>query len=393
MGIGITRRRISVMLVVVALVAGLAGTVALRASKRAAAQGLAKGAAPVALEFVAADLAYVESTPLARWLPVSGTLEPVHQAVVKAKVAGDIVGLTVREGEPVRAGQKIAHIESPDLESRFVDRVGAVESARAQLALAEKTRVMNVRLRDDKFISQSAFDSTESTYSVARGNLKSAEAQVQLARNALHDADVVAPLRGVVARRHVQTGEEVAIEAPIITIVDLGDLEVQAMVPALDVPALAIGMPVELAVDGFGERHFRGRVDRINPSTEPGTRAIIVYVSLPNPDAALRGGMFATGRIALAQSAPALTLPVAAVRSEAGQSYVWTIDNGKLARRIVITGRRDETNGRVEIKTTLARETPVLAARFDNLKDGAPALVKASTSSQNATREKAGGAG
>ena len=67
--------------------------------------------------------------------------------------------------------------------------------------------------------------------------------------------------------------------------------------------------------------------------------------------------MFATGRIALAASAPAPTLPLAAVRSEAGQSYVWTIDGGKLARRIVITGRRDETNGRVEIKTALPRET------------------------------------
>jgi multidrug efflux pump subunit AcrA (membrane-fusion protein) len=117
MGIGIARRRITVTLVVVALVGGLAGTVALRVSKRAAAQALTKGAASVALEFAATDLAYVESTPLARWLPVSGTLEPVHQAVVKAKVAGDIVGLAVREGEPVRAGQRIAHIESPDLES------------------------------------------------------------------------------------------------------------------------------------------------------------------------------------------------------------------------------------------------------------------------------------
>jgi RND family efflux transporter MFP subunit len=207
------------------------------------------------------------------------------------------------------------------------------------------------------------------------------------------DAEVVAPLAGIVAKRHVQTGEKVAIEAPLVTIVDLRDLEVQALVPAIDIPELTLGMPVELGVDGFGERRFTGRVDRINPSTEPGTRAIIVYVSLPNPDAALRSGMFTTGRIRLAASAPVPTLPMAAVRSEAGQSYVWTIDHGKLARRIVMTGRRDETNGRVEIRTPLPAQTPVLATRFDNLKDGAPALVKAATSSQNARRDKAGGAG
>jgi multidrug efflux pump subunit AcrA (membrane-fusion protein) len=88
-----------------------------------------------------------------------------------------------------------------------------------------------------------------------------------------------------------------------------------------------------------------------------------------------------------------VTLPLAAVRSEGGQTYVWTVDGGKLARRIVITGRRDEANGRVEIKTPLPAQLPVLAARFDNLKDGAPAYVKAPTSSQNATRSKSGGAG
>jgi RND family efflux transporter MFP subunit len=252
---------------------------------------------------------------------------------------------------------------------------------------------MNVRLLNDKFISQNAFDSTESSYSVARGTLKSAEAQLQLAQNALSDADVVAPLAGIVAKRHVQPGEKVAIEAPIVTIVDLTALELQAMVPAIDVPELRIGMPVQLAVDGFGERRFEGRIERINPATEPGTRAILVYVGLPNADSTLRSGMFSTGRIALAASTPAPTLPFAAVRNEAGQPYIWMIDGGKLVRRIVITGRRDETNGRVEIKSAVPAQMPVLAARFDNLKEGAPALVKAPTSSQNATRNKVGGAG
>ncbi|HJU22616.1 MAG TPA: efflux RND transporter periplasmic adaptor subunit [Casimicrobiaceae bacterium] len=387
---GRTRRRVVVAFAVLALAGVLGGAAALRAAKR----DHGKDAhAIVALEFSADDLAYVESRPLARWLPVSGTLQAVRQTVVKAKVAGDIAGLDIREGEPVRAGQVVAHIRSPDLESRIIDRQGALESARAQLGLAEKTRTMNLRLLSDKFISQNAFDGTESSYNVARGNVKSAEAQLQLAKNALADAEVVAPLTGIVAKRHVQTGEKVAIEAPILSIVDLRDLEVQAMVPAIDVPELSGGMPVELRVDGFGERSFRGRIDRINPSTEPGTRAIVVYISLPNPDAALRNGMFATGRIALAASAPAATLPLAAVRSEAGQSFVWTIDGGKLARRVVITGRRDEANGRVEIRTMLPARTPVLAARFDNLKDGAPALVRAATSSQNAMQVKRGRAG
>ena len=94
--------------------------------------------------------------------------------------------------------------------------------------------------------------------------------------------------------------------------------------------------------------------------------------------------MFATGRIALAASTPAPTLPLAAVRSEAGQTFVWTIDAGKLTRRVVATGRRDDEAGIVEIRTMLPAGTTVLAARFDNLKEGATVIVRAGATSTNA---------
>jgi len=205
----------------------------------------------------------------------------------------------------------------------------------------------------------------------------SAEANVRLAQNALKDAVATSPLTGIVAKRHVQPGEKVAFDTPLVTVVDLKEIELQAMVPAVDIPELRIGMPVELAVDGFGDRKFAGRIERINPSTEPGTRAILVFVGVPNPNNELRGGMFSTGRVALAASVPVMSLPSIAVRSEGGQTYVWTIEDGKLVKRMVVVGRRDEENGRVEIKTALPATVKVLAARFDNLKEGAPALVKA----------------
>jgi membrane fusion protein, multidrug efflux system len=156
-------------------------------------------------------------------------------------------------------------------------------------------------------------------------------------------------------------------------------MELQALVPAVDIPELKPGMAVELAVDGFGERKFTGRIERINPTTEAGTRAIHVFVSIPNANGELRGGMFATGRIAMASIAPVATLPTSAVRTEAGQSFVWTIEDGKLVRRIVITGRRDDEAGRIEVKTALPAGVAILAARFENLKEGAKVLVKAAT--------------
>jgi RND family efflux transporter MFP subunit len=359
------------------IVGALAGSVALRASRSGEAPGGADAVVP--LEFTAADLAYVGPASLTRWLPVSGTLRPLNQTTVKAKVPGEVRQVTVREGDSVKTGQVIARLDTADLEAKLAERIGALEASRAQFALAEKTREQNRLLLKQKFISQTAYDAAESNLSVTQGTLKSNEAQVQLARNALRDALVVSPLSGVVAKRHVEPGEKVPLDAPLVTIVDLHEMELQAMVPANDIPELTIGMKVTLSIDGFGERHFTGTIERINPTTEAGTRAILVFVHIPNPGGELRGGMFGTGRVTLAAGAPVPTLPATAVRTEAGQNFVWTVEDGKLARRIVTVGRRDDSAGRVEVKTALPSGVPVLAAPFDNLKVGLPAVVRATT--------------
>lgn len=377
-----TPRRMLGALITAIVVGAIAASVALRASKQAAAE--APGSATVTLEFAPADMATVEPKALTRWLHVSGTLQPVNQTTVKAKVPGEIRQVAVREGEAVKAGQVLARFDAADLEAKVTERIGALEASRAQLALAEKTRAQNHTLLKQGFISQTAYDSAESNLSVSQGTLKSNEAQVQLARNALRDAVVTAPLSGTVAKRHVQPGEKVNIDSPLITIVDLDRMELQALVPTSDIPEITVGMPVDLSIDGFGDRSFTGTIERINPTTEAGTRAILVFIRIPNPDAALRGGMFGTGKVTLAAGAPVPTLPAIAIRTEAGQNFVWTIESGKLARRIITVGRRDDTTGRVEIKTPLSPDMPILAAPFDNLKAGAPALVRASTPGKSA---------
>jgi membrane fusion protein, multidrug efflux system len=379
-----TRRRVIGGVIALVIVTALGALVVSRASRQGGAAGPGARTAP-AMEFTAADLVYASARPMSRFLPVSGTLQPLNQVVVKAKVSGELKEIAVREGDTVSAGQVIARFDTADLDAKLAERIGAMESSRAQLALATKTRAMNVKLLDQKFISQNAFDSSESGFDVASGNVKSAEAQVKLAQIALRDAMVQAPQSGMVAKRHVQPGEKVPFDAPLVTIVDLSNLEMQAMVPASDVPELKVGMTVDLGVNGFGERRFAGRIDRINPSTEPGTRAILVYVTLRNPDTLLRGGMFADGRIALAASAPVTTLPLTAVRNEAGLTYVWAIAGGKLAKRVVVVGRRDDDNGLIELKSALPADLPVLGARFDNLKEGASVLVR-STLAPSASR-------
>ena len=353
--------------------------VALAAATFAAVKGMRPPAkkedGPVTLEFVPADLTQAESRAIAHRLPLSGTLQPRDLAIVKAKVAGDVKRALVREGETVRAGQLLAQLDSPDLMARLSEKTANLDAGRAQLAIAEKNQTTNQALLRQGFISQNAYDNVESTMNIQRQVVKSSEAQVAMAKNALADAQATAPIAGIVAKLHARTGEKVTIDSALYTLVNLRQMELQAMVPAADIGAVRLGAMVHFTVDGFEGKTFSGVVERINPTAEPGSRAVTVYVTVPNPELLLRGGSFATGSLELAASAPRPTLPLSAVRSENGQNFVWLIQDGKLARRTVALGRRDEAAGLVQLAEALPA-VPVVAARVDGLREGNPAILK-----------------
>src|SRR6185369_12833704 len=190
------------------------------------------------------------------------------------------------------------------------------------------------------------------------------------------DAVVRAPIVGIVSRRMVNAGEKVGIDAPMFTVVDLAKMEIEAPAPASEIPSVKVGQVAQFRVDGFGERVFDGRIERINPSAEQGSRSITLYVSVANRDGALKGGMFAKGQLILDKSAAAAVVPASALREEAGQAFVFTIENGKIARRPVSVGMREE--GLVEIRSGLEKGIPVVRARIIDLKPGSPAILKTS---------------
>ncbi len=381
----LTKKRMIWALSGVVLAGLVGGGLVARASKKA--PGSEAKNAPVTLEFAAADLTRVEFVALRPQLRVSGSLQPLRQTIIKAKVPGEIRMLGPREGDAVRAGQVLARLDTAELETRLAEKVGNLESGRAQLALAEKTRANTEALLAQGFISQSAYDNAVTAFDANRGTQQVWEAQVQLARNAVRDATIVAPLGGVVARRHVQAGERVNIDAPVYTVVDLAELEMQAPVPTVDVPLLKPGMSVDLRIDGFGSEGFRGRISRINPATELGTRSILVHIALANPGGRLKGGMFASGAIELAATQPVPTLPTAAVRTEAGEAYAWTLQDGRLVRRALVLGQRDHNQGRVEVTSGVTPEIWVLAGKIDLIKEGQAARIKGATSMATATHE------
>ena len=362
-------------------VLALGGVAAVLVSKNSAARSAdeaKKNAPPVALEFTATDIASVGLQPLVRTSAVSGTLAPLTQAIVKATVAGEVRKVLVREGQSVRQGEVLAELDTTDLRTRLDATQADQAERRAKLAIAERNRDTNQALLKQNFISQNAFDQLHSTYQGSEAAVRWSDAQVQLARKALDDAMVRAPISGIVSRRMVNGGERVVPDAPMVSIVDLTRLELEATVPASDIASIALGQSVRFKVDGFGERPFEGKVERINPVAEAGSRAIKLFVAVPNADGVLRGGMFAQGQITLSQSTPVAVVPTSALFEEAGQAYVFTVEAGKLAKHAVVLGVRDEVSGLTEVTRGLAQGADVVRVRMGGLKVGAPAVVRAS---------------
>lgn len=336
-----------------------------------------KAAAPERVfEFAPTDLVTVELRELRRVTAISGTLQPFTQATVKAKVAAEVIAVTVLEGESVHAGQVLVRLDQTDAKSRLDAQRAALDDARAKLGLAQKNRDNNHALLRQNFISQSAFDNSESGLKVAEAFLDSASAQLRIAQAAFDDTVIKAPMSGVLAKRHVQRGDKSAIDAPMATLVDLSTMQLDALIPATEIPSVHIGQTVEMRVDGFAKRAFTGKVERISPVSEAGSRSIMAYIRIANPRAELKGGMFAQGEITLARARAALALPIPAVQKDGERSYVYLLEGGRVLKRAVEPGAISENEGLVEIRSGLKEGATVVATRVDGLKSGAQAIVK-----------------
>ena len=322
------------------------------------------------MELANADVARVAVRELQIVLPVSGTLTALHQAVVKAKVAGEVRETPVAEGVSVRRGAVVVRLDTADLKARLGVQQAAVDDARARLALAAKNNDNNNALLRQKFISQNAVDAAQNSVELATAAVKSASAQRDIALRALEDANVRAPIDGIISKRYVQPGEKASPDMPLFAVVDLSQLILEAQVPASEIPRVAIGEIVNFSVDGFAQRKFSGKVVRINPAAEPGSRSITVYVAVANEDAALKSGMFAKGGITLDKSTPMPVLPIAALYESAGVTSVYKIESGKVVEQIVKVGLRNEADGLIEIVGGLEAGTPVLAVKLDGVKPG-----------------------
>lgn len=331
-------------LIVLAVLGALAaGVVRALAARKAQNQAVVEAtqAKPVTLiELVTSDVVRAEHITLQQGLAISGSLKAVNTAFVKAKVAGELKGLTLREGDAVKAGQIVATVDTTEYEARVNQAQRQANAAKSQIDIAQRQYDNNKALVDQGFISKTALDTSLATLEGAKATFEAAMAGADLARKSLDDAVVRAPISGTVAQRLTQPGERVAVDGRVIEITDLSRLELEASLSAADAMAVRTGQVATLQIEG-STTPVTAKVLRINPNAQAGSRNVLAYLGIDKPQG-LRQGLYAQGTLGTAQLS-ALAIPVNTVRTDKPSPYVQVVENERVVHKAVQTGQQGMT--------------------------------------------------
>jgi RND family efflux transporter MFP subunit len=337
-----------------------------------ASDGMAKALPLVALS--STDIVTVETATLEQVLPISGPVKAINSAFVKARVAGELQDFLVREGDSVKAGQVIARIDNTEYQARLRQAQQQAQSAKAQVDIAQRTYDNNRSLVDQGFISKTALEISASNLVASQASYQAAQSGADVLQKSLDDAVMRAPITGQVSQRLVQNGERVAVDARLVEIVDLGQMELEASLSAEDASRVRLGQSEQITMEG-SDQSVTAKVVRVNPNTSAGSRAVVVYLALA-PHPLLRQGLFVQGGLSTgSRTSPAL--PITAVRTDKPVTYVQIIVGDKVEHQPVVTGFIGDVKGQAMVEIIgLPPGTRALTGSVGTLLAGTPVSVK-----------------
>jgi RND family efflux transporter MFP subunit len=327
----------------------------------------------------AADVAVAQRMTLRSGIPLSGALEPKVRVTVGAPMAEQLVEMYVNEGDRVKQGQPLARFKDQVLQAAASYANSDVATQRVNVRVAEADSARAVTLFAEGAIAQRDRDNALAALEGARSRLALAISQAANAEDRLRSAVLTAPAAGVISRRYAQAGDRIDNGKPVVELVDTRILQLSASVPTEWLPELRIGRPVSLTVAQMDSAQVSGRISRINPTADPATRQILIYVDVPNPSQTLVGGLFVSGRVVTKEAARVVAVPSVAVRyeGEARTPYVYAVSGGRVARRAVGVGITDVDAGLVEMTRALAAGDTVIIGPIEGLADGTPVAIGA----------------
>ena len=357
-------------------VAVVLGAGFLIAKDRMASAGSAAEAPPPAMDVGPENIAVVVRGPLESGPAVSGSLTALHEARLRAEVSGRVTETLLLPGQPVKRAQVIARIDDSAiresyLSARSAERLSEISLQDAQRDYERSTKLLAAGAVADRDLEQAkrSLASAEALHADAQSRLASAQQQMDRTR-------IAAPFPGIVSEMPVNAGDVVQPGSLIATVIDPASMRFEGSVPAEEVALLKVGAPVQFTVKGYPGRKFTGQVERVNPSADPATRQVRVWVSVPNEKGTLVGGLFAQGRVATT-SRVALMAPLSAIDERGVAPSAMRVKQGRAEKVAVQLGARDPQSDEVEIMNGLAAGDTLLVGAAQGLTAGTRVRVMA----------------
>jgi len=288
-----------------------------------------------------------------------GSLQAAEAVTLTSDVSGIVQAIHFQETEPVEQGAVLLELDAEEVRAQLAEALARRDDARRRLERVQA-------LPANSAISQAEVDEAKAAYEIA-------VAQVQAARSRLADRRIIAPFDGVIGLRQISPGALVEPGTAVATLLTLDPIELRFAVPAGLLPRIQPDSQVFARLDGFPDA-FEGQVRRIAPSVDVSTRSVALEAEVPNPDARLLPGMFATVELVLETRQDAVLIPEEALLLEGVESYVFAVSDGMAQRTVVQTGVRRDAE--VEIRAGLAPGTCVVIEGLQKIRAGQPVTVR-----------------
>lgn len=322
------------------------------------------------MQLATSEITTVEPQTLVQAVKVTGSLGPQRQTQVASQVSARAVAVMARPGDAVAEGAVLIQLDTESLRIQLDQQTSTAAATRAQLVLAESQLMRTTDLIERGLTASSGLEQAQSSVDALRANLAALEGQVDAARIGVQNATIRSPMTGIVSERAVEPGQMVQQGTAVLTIVDLTTVELNAAAPVSAGALVKPGQTVTVTVEGIAGRSFEGKVERVNPVAATGTRTIPVYVAMDNADGPLRGGMFATGQIAVKEQAGALALPSGAIREDAEGFYVLKVDGDTVTRQGIEKGGEWNAGRVIEIASGISTGDVIVSAVLTQLQPG-----------------------
>lgn len=311
---------------------------------------------------------------------ISGTLEPDREAVLRAQVTGSVLQTYADQGQAVNAGTVLARIDASGIQDAYNSARAGLVSARNAADVAAKDLARNEKLLAAGAIAERDIDQSRRASIAAQAALEDANSRLASAEKSYRSTTVTSPFNGIVSERPVSAGDVVQPGTALFTVVDPSSMRLEASVPAEQLASIRIGVPVDFTVSGYPGRQFVGRITRINPTADPTTRQVRIYVSIPNEGRALVGGLFANGRMSTATKL-GLVVPQSAVDVRGSIPSVIRVRQGKAEKVPVKIGLTDKTSETIEVLSGIQPGDTLLMGAAMGITPGTPVRISAPTAS------------